>query len=107
MSLLIDRRIMLSLAAGGMAAALGAGSAAAAAETAGAVADLTGSATASASGSGTAHLKPMSYSRATKGQHRAYGFLPTYLRRIVKYRQMDFEYSFWLMLQLCISPKTA
>lgn len=51
MSLLIDRRIMLGLAAGGMAAALGAGSAAAAAETAGAVADLTGSATASASGS--------------------------------------------------------
>merc|ERR1712151_1438083 len=41
-----------------------------------------------------------------KGSYRL-AFLPTYLRRVVKYRQMDFEYSFWLMLQLCISPRTA
>eukprot|EP00878_Enallax_costatus_P030192 GHUV01032853.1.p1 GENE.GHUV01032853.1~~GHUV01032853.1.p1 ORF type:complete len:305 (+),score=40.77 GHUV01032853.1:411-1325(+) len=42
--------------------------------------------------------------RRTKGQH---GYFSTYFRRIVKPRQMDFEYTFWLMLQLCISPKTA
>jgi len=45
--------------------------------------------------------------RSGKGQYRSFAFLPTYLRRIVKYRQMDFEYSFWLMLQLLVSPKTA
>mmetsp|Transcript_3834 Transcript_3834/g.10865 ORF Transcript_3834/g.10865 Transcript_3834/m.10865 type:complete len:254 (+) Transcript_3834:316-1077(+) len=39
--------------------------------------------------------------------YRSYSFLPQYLRRIVKPGQMDFEYCFWLMLQLCISPKTA
>mmetsp|Transcript_39010 Transcript_39010/g.69889 ORF Transcript_39010/g.69889 Transcript_39010/m.69889 type:complete len:255 (-) Transcript_39010:145-909(-) len=38
---------------------------------------------------------------------RSYSFLPQYLRRVVKPKQMDFEYTFWLMLQLCISPKTA
>mmetsp|Transcript_57125 Transcript_57125/g.180812 ORF Transcript_57125/g.180812 Transcript_57125/m.180812 type:complete len:255 (+) Transcript_57125:132-896(+) len=41
------------------------------------------------------------------GKYRAYAFLPTYLRRIVKYRQMDFEATGWLMLNLCLSPKTA
>uniref|UniRef100_A0A061QTX7 Unc-50 family protein n=2 Tax=Tetraselmis sp. GSL018 TaxID=582737 RepID=A0A061QTX7_9CHLO len=38
---------------------------------------------------------------------RTFSFLPQYLRRLVKPSQMDFEYCFWLMLQLCISPKTA
>ncbi|KAK9832824.1 hypothetical protein WJX81_004711 [Elliptochloris bilobata] len=33
--------------------------------------------------------------------------LPLYLRRIIRPKQMDFEYTFWLMQQLCISPKTA
>lgn len=31
----------------------------------------------------------------------------TYLRRILKPKQMDFEFSLWLMWQLCVSPKTA
>ncbi|RZC66949.1 hypothetical protein C5167_010643 [Papaver somniferum] len=30
---------------------------------------------------------------------------PQYLRRIVKWRQMDIEYTFWQMLNLCTSPK--
>eukprot|EP00884_Botryococcus_braunii_P007011 jgi/Botrbrau1/16310/Bobra.0066s0078.1 len=42
-----------------------------------------------------------------KAPDRGGGFLPTYLRRIVKPSQMDFEYTSWLMLQLCLSPKTA
>lgn len=61
------------------------------------------------SGSGTfvnQQVKPF-HKRSGKGQYRSYAFLPTYLRRIVKYKQMDFEYSFWLMLQLLVSPKTA
>lgn len=33
--------------------------------------------------------------------------ITTYLRRIVKPKQMDFEYAFWMMMQLCTSPKTA
>ncbi|DBA72070.1 hypothetical protein WJX79_005533 [Trebouxia sp. C0005] len=37
---------------------------------------------------------------------RSSSLLPTYLRRIIKPKQMDLEYTFWLMLQLCISPKT-
>ncbi|KAL8541490.1 hypothetical protein ACS0TY_002672 [Phlomoides rotata] len=31
--------------------------------------------------------------------------LPHYLRRIVKWQQMDIEYTFWQMLHLCTSPK--
>nr|BBC28483.1 uncharacterized conserved protein [Eudorina sp. NIES-3984] len=38
---------------------------------------------------------------------QARGYLSTYLRRFLKPRQWDLEYTFWLMLQLCISPKTA
>ncbi|PSS19216.1 Protein unc-50 like [Actinidia chinensis var. chinensis] len=30
---------------------------------------------------------------------------PHYLRRIIKWRQMDIEYTFWQMLHLCTSPK--
>ena len=52
-------------------------------------------------------VKPFHKRTGAKGQYRSFAFLPTYLRRIVKYKQMDFEYSFWLMLQLCVSPKTA
>jgi hypothetical protein len=33
--------------------------------------------------------------------------LSTYLRRLAKPQQMDFEYSWWHMLQLCVSPRTA
>ncbi|XP_057783014.1 uncharacterized protein LOC131000891 [Salvia miltiorrhiza] len=44
----------------------------------------------------------------TKGrssqQARPNSFFP-YLRRIVKWQQMDIEYTFWQMLNLCTSPK--
>nr|DAD41372.1 TPA_asm: hypothetical protein HUJ06_015695 [Nelumbo nucifera] len=30
---------------------------------------------------------------------------PQYLRRIVKWEQMDIEYTFWQMFHLCTSPK--
>jgi hypothetical protein len=33
--------------------------------------------------------------------------MATYFRRLLKPRQMDLEHTFWLMLQLCVSPKTA
>ena len=39
--------------------------------------------------------------------HRTYCSMSTYLRRIIKPKQMDIEYTLWLMLQLCFSPKTA
>lgn len=38
---------------------------------------------------------------------RTVSTMSTYLRRLVRPQQMDFEVTFWLMLQLCISPKTA
>ncbi|KAJ6965110.1 hypothetical protein NC652_003117 [Populus alba x Populus x berolinensis] len=31
--------------------------------------------------------------------------IPQYLRRIIKWQQMDIEYTFWQMLYLCTSPK--
>ncbi|KAK1299642.1 hypothetical protein QJS10_CPB13g00510 [Acorus calamus] len=36
---------------------------------------------------------------------RSSPLLPQYLRRIVKWQQMDIEYTFWQMLHLCTSPK--
>ncbi len=30
-----------------------------------------------------------------------------YARRLVRYKQMDFEYALWLMTNLCVSPRTA
>ncbi|XP_057964875.1 uncharacterized protein LOC131155638 isoform X1 [Malania oleifera] len=36
---------------------------------------------------------------------RANPVFPHYLRRIVKWQQMDIEYTFWQMLHLCTSPK--
>mmetsp|Transcript_58961 Transcript_58961/g.120718 ORF Transcript_58961/g.120718 Transcript_58961/m.120718 type:complete len:244 (+) Transcript_58961:401-1132(+) len=32
-------------------------------------------------------------------------FLPEYIRRAIKYPQMDLEYTFWQMVTLCIDPK--
>lgn len=29
---------------------------------------------------------------------------PEYVRRIVRYPQMDIEYTFWLMFLLCVNP---
>mmetsp|Transcript_18198 Transcript_18198/g.25203 ORF Transcript_18198/g.25203 Transcript_18198/m.25203 type:complete len:251 (-) Transcript_18198:218-970(-) len=42
----------------------------------------------------------------SRGAYRSYYFLPQYFRRIVKWRQMDLEYTLWQMMYLCISPKT-
>ena len=56
---------------------------------------------------GEPHLGLPVQKRSGRDNTGPFAFLPTYLRRIVKYRQMDFEYSFWLMLQLLVSPKTA
>jgi len=36
---------------------------------------------------------------------RSLAFLPPYLRRVVKWRQMDIELTCWQMLHLCIAPK--
>jgi len=37
-----------------------------------------------------------------RGQRRS--AMPQYVRRIVNYRQMDFEYTFWQMFTACINP---
>ncbi|CAI9769975.1 unnamed protein product [Fraxinus pennsylvanica] len=44
-------------------------------------------------------------SRSSGSHPRPNSFLPQYLRRIVKWQQMDIEYTFWQMLHLCTSPK--
>lgn len=48
---------------------------------------------------------------AAGGTRRAYGrksaMVWVYLRRLFKPTQMDFQYTFWTMVQLCTSPKTA
>ncbi|KAL4179255.1 hypothetical protein AMTRI_Chr13g86370 [Amborella trichopoda] len=36
---------------------------------------------------------------------RANSIFPHYLRRVIKWQQMDIEYTFWQMLHLCTSPK--
>ncbi|KAK9165834.1 hypothetical protein Scep_001025 [Stephania cephalantha] len=36
---------------------------------------------------------------------RSNSVFPQYLRRIIKWQQMDIEYTFWQMLHLCTSPK--
>ncbi|GBG69376.1 hypothetical protein CBR_g4069 [Chara braunii] len=43
--------------------------------------------------------------RGRSPAYRTQSYLPQYLRRIIKWRQMDIEYTFWQMLHLCISPK--
>ncbi|CAD7700463.1 unnamed protein product [Ostreobium quekettii] len=53
-------------------------------------------------------MLPTSSERSRRGApNRTYHSMSTYLRRIVKPKQMDVEYTLWLMLQLCLSPKTA
>ncbi|XP_042391417.1 protein unc-50 homolog isoform X2 [Zingiber officinale] len=49
-------------------------------------------------------LPTVSKGRAPSGARPA-PVLAQYLRRIVKWQQMDIEYSFWQMLHLCTSPK--
>ncbi|CAI5466733.1 unnamed protein product [Closterium sp. Yama58-4] len=39
------------------------------------------------------------------GPVRQQSSLPQYLRRIVKWQQMDAEYCFWQMLHLCLTPR--
>ncbi|KAL3814269.1 hypothetical protein ACJIZ3_015537 [Penstemon smallii] len=51
-------------------------------------------------------LPTSSSMKGRAGTHaRDSSFLPQYLRRIVKWQQMDIEYTFWQMLHLCTSPK--
>ncbi|KAI4367598.1 hypothetical protein MLD38_023319 [Melastoma candidum] len=45
--------------------------------------------------------RPSSSSSAARNR----SMLTQYLRRIIKWQQMDIEYTFWQMLQLCTSPK--
>ncbi|XP_065036729.1 uncharacterized protein LOC135672119 isoform X2 [Musa acuminata AAA Group] len=49
-------------------------------------------------------LPTVSKGRGTSAVRPAPGF-SQYLRRIVKWQQMDIEYTFWQMLHLCTSPK--
>ncbi|CAA2964374.1 unc-50 homolog [Olea europaea subsp. europaea] len=51
-------------------------------------------------------LPTSSSTTGRSGSHaRPNSFLPLYFRRIVKWQQMDIEYTFWQMLHLCTSPK--
>ncbi|XP_075477442.1 uncharacterized protein LOC142518537 [Primulina tabacum] len=51
-------------------------------------------------------LPTSSSAKGRSGAHaRPNSVLPQYLRRIVKWQQMDIEYTFWQMLHLCTSPK--
>ncbi|PKI33505.1 protein unc-50 homolog isoform X2 [Punica granatum] len=50
-------------------------------------------------------LPTASRGRASSSTSRANPMFVQYLRRIVKWQQMDIEYSFWQMLHLCTSPK--
>ncbi|CAA2968492.1 unc-50 homolog [Olea europaea subsp. europaea] len=51
-------------------------------------------------------LPTSSSTKGRSGSHtRPNSFLPQYLRRIIKWQQMDIEYTFWQMLHLCTSPK--
>ncbi|KAK2664987.1 hypothetical protein Ddye_003561 [Dipteronia dyeriana] len=47
----------------------------------------------------------MSKGRSSSSNSRASPMFPQYLRRIIKWQQMDIEYTFWQMLHLCTSPK--
>ncbi|XP_050260996.1 uncharacterized protein LOC126705823 isoform X2 [Quercus robur] len=50
-------------------------------------------------------LPTVSKGRSQSSSSRANPMFPQYLRRIVKWQQMDIEYTFWQMLHLCTSPK--
>ena len=53
-----------------------------------------------ASSGSTFNERPQSPSRLTADAKRN-----KYLRRLFKFRQMDFEYAFWQMIYLLISPQ--
>ncbi|RID52945.1 hypothetical protein BRARA_G00375 [Brassica rapa] len=46
-----------------------------------------------------------SRSSSSSSSSRANPMFLQYFRRIVKWQQMDIEYTFWQMLNLCTSPK--
>ncbi|XP_056843612.1 uncharacterized protein LOC108806991 isoform X1 [Raphanus sativus] len=50
-------------------------------------------------------LPTTSRSRSSSSSSRANPMFLQYFRRIVKWQQMDIEYTFWQMLNLCTSPK--
>ncbi|KAF5937103.1 hypothetical protein HYC85_024609 [Camellia sinensis] len=50
-------------------------------------------------------MLPTASKGRTASNVRANPVFPQYLRRIVKWQQMDIEYTFWQMLHLCTSPK--
>ncbi|KAJ0989818.1 hypothetical protein J5N97_008174 [Dioscorea zingiberensis] len=50
-------------------------------------------------------LPTVSRGRSPSTARPAAPMLTHYLRRIVKWQQMDIEYTFWQMLHLCTSPK--
>ncbi|KAG6547553.1 hypothetical protein Mapa_011001 [Marchantia paleacea] len=50
-------------------------------------------------------MLPVSQRGRTASSYRNNSVMPQYLRRIIKWQQMDIEYTFWQMLHLCTSPK--
>ncbi|GMI78771.1 hypothetical protein like AT2G15240 [Hibiscus trionum] len=50
-------------------------------------------------------LPTVSKTRSSPSTSRPNSMFPQYLRRIVKWQQMDIEYTFWQMLHLCTAPK--
>lgn len=50
-------------------------------------------------------MLPTTTKGRTLSNVRSNPVFPQYLRRIVKWQQMDVEYTFWQMLHLCTSPK--
>lgn len=53
-----------------------------------------------------AMLPTVNHSHVRHGPSTRASVVPL-LRRVLKPKQMDLEYTFWMMLQLCIAPKTA
>ncbi|XP_038996031.1 protein unc-50 homolog isoform X2 [Hibiscus syriacus] len=50
-------------------------------------------------------LPTVSKTHSSPSTSRPDSMFPQYLRRIVKWQQMDIEYTFWQMLHLCTAPK--
>ncbi|XP_059313974.1 uncharacterized protein LOC132064851 [Lycium ferocissimum] len=50
-------------------------------------------------------MLPTTSKGRTSSNVRPNSVLPQYLRKIIKWQQMDVEYTFWQMLHLCTSPK--
>ncbi|KAG2704129.1 hypothetical protein I3760_06G170600 [Carya illinoinensis] len=50
-------------------------------------------------------LPTVSKGRSSSSTSRSNPMFLQYLRRIIKWQQMDVEYTFWQMLHLCTSPK--